>query len=119
MRYGTPCMNELDSFMQTQIYRNSANSSQAGRYGSQDREIFGVEINFVTFFLTVEVPNLQKLNVLGEENVNFSELYVRHFPREFVNSMVNRAQGQNSQHGHLKRRHSRAKWAPKDLQECS
>ena len=27
--------------------------------------------------------------VLGEENVNYSEIYVRHFPRKFANSMVN------------------------------
>ena len=30
----------------------------------------------------------QKLNVLGEGTVNFSELYVQHFPREFANSNI-------------------------------
>ena len=28
------------------------------------------------------------LNVLGQENINVSEIYVRHFPREFANSMA-------------------------------
>ena len=34
---------------------------------------------------------MKKFNVLVEENAHFSELYVRHFPREFANSMVNPA----------------------------
>ena len=42
-------------------------------------------------FLIVKMPNLAKINVFGEENVNFSQFYVRHFPREFANSMVNLA----------------------------
>jgi len=33
----------------------------------------------------------QKCNVFGEENVNFSEMYERHFLRKFANSMVNPA----------------------------
>ena len=41
--------------------------------------------------------NLAKLDFYSEENVNFGELYVRHFPREFANTMVNTASG-----GHMK-----------------
>ena len=34
---------------------------------------------------------IKNFNVLSQENINFSEIYVRHFPREFANSMVNTA----------------------------
>ena len=44
-------------------------------------------------FQTVKVTNLAKSNVLGKEHVNFSKLQVRHFPREFANSMVNPGTG--------------------------
>ena len=46
---------------------------------------------FIIIFFTVKVQNLSKIKFLVEENINFCELYVRHFPREFANSMVNPA----------------------------
>ena len=46
------------------------------------------EFSKIFNFLIVEVINLAKNHVLGKKNVNFSKLYVRHFPREFANSMT-------------------------------
>ena len=46
------------------------------------------------YILTVQEQNFsQNSYALSEENVNISELYVRHFPREFANSLVNTTSG--------------------------
>ena len=53
----------------------------------------------LAFFLQNKSSIQQRFNGLGEENINFSELYMRHFPGKFANPMVNPASGAGKEQG--------------------